>query len=60
MSGKQFKELIRQKGISQKEVAHAIGMNTNALNSFLNGYTMDLHKSKYYRLCDFLGLDVRY
>ena len=36
--GYTIKELRKEKGISQRELAEAIGMRANAINNYENGY----------------------
>lgn len=58
MTGKQFKVILDERGLSQRSVAKEIGVSYSTINSFLNRTLGDLKKSKYYRLCKFLGVDV--
>jgi transcriptional regulator with XRE-family HTH domain len=58
MSGKEFKSLLISRGLTQKSVAHSIGVSPQTLSSFLNGNLKELKKSKYYRLCNELGIEV--
>lgn len=54
----QFKSLIEQQNLTQRFVAREIGLSYEYLNSYLNGHQNYLQKSKYYRLCQLLGVDV--
>lgn len=58
MTGRQFKRIIEQQGLSQRSVAREIGVSPSTLGKFLNGDLKELRKSKYYRLCKLLGVDV--
>ncbi|WP_214480988.1 helix-turn-helix transcriptional regulator [Bacillus sp. SM2101] len=59
MTGWQFKDLLKQQGYTNAYVAKEIGVSASTLGRFLNG-EVELNKSKYYRLCSFLGLDLWY
>jgi transcriptional regulator with XRE-family HTH domain len=54
----QFKYILHERGLSQKVVSKEIGVTPQLLNSFLNGRISGLKKSKQYRLCNLLGIDI--
>lgn len=56
LNAKQIKEVIKQKGYTQKTIATEIGVNPSVISNFLNGRS-SINKSKYYRLCDLLGIE---
>jgi transcriptional regulator with XRE-family HTH domain len=58
MSGKQFKAVLNRLQLPQNVVAKEIGVSPQHLSNFLNGRVGGLNKSKYYRLCDLLGIDI--
>lgn len=60
VTGKQFKNLINERGLKQCDVAKEINVHPTSLNSFLNGRNTYLNKSKYYILCQYLKLDIYY
>ncbi|MGD6896081.1 helix-turn-helix domain-containing protein [Bacillus infantis] len=58
MTGKQFKSIIESRNLSQKAVARSIGITPQQLSNYLNGTIRELSKSKYYRLCQELEVNV--
>ncbi|MGD6831408.1 helix-turn-helix domain-containing protein [Sutcliffiella halmapala] len=46
------------KKMKQSIVAKEIGLNATTLNAYLNDRIPEIRKSKYFRLCDLLGIDV--
>lgn len=57
MTGKQFGILIKERGLTRKAVSSEIGIHPSALSNYLN-MKGDISRSKYYRLCELLGIDV--
>lgn len=58
--GEKFKALREEKGLTQKDVARELGINSRMITRYENDISHPRTRDAYRRIADFFGVDVNY